>query len=188
MAMPAPAVPVSSAPAIGGNTCPSCGAVVIPGEAFCEGCGAQLSTAGPVPISMPPSPPSVVQPQTFYPQPQQSGGSYSPPLVSSTPAQIVAKNGQIFTLAGKPKYTVGREDAVSGIFPDIDTTSSGGEEGGVSREHAEVVYQGGQWLICALRTTNLTYVNNQEVLPSSVRPLNPGDQIRLGKWIATFQM
>lgn len=187
MAASAPVIPAAITPSAGGNTCPSCGTAVIPGEAFCDGCGAQLGIAGPVPIAMPPSPPSVVQPQIFTPQPQQFSGSYPPSPASSAPAQIVAGDGQSFTLAGKPSYVIGREDAVSGVYPEVDTSSSGGEAGGVSRRHAEIIQQGGQWFIQDLNSTNGTHVNNQRVMAGGRQPINSGDQIRLGKWMATFQ-
>ena len=75
---------------------------------------------------------------------------------------------------------------MSGIYPDVDTTSSGGEEGGVSRRHAQISYQGGQWSIEDFNSTNGTQVNNQRLMGGGRQALNPGDQIRLGTWQAKF--
>ena len=103
-------------------------------------------------------------------------------------AKILIGNGQSVELVGKSSYLIGREDQVSGIYPDIDTTRSDGDAAGVSRRHAEIVQQSNQWFLQDLNSTNGTYVNNQRVAPHSRQPLHSGDQIRLGKWAATFQV
>jgi hypothetical protein len=170
---------------MGGNTCPGCGAAVVPGEAFCDNCGAALGTAAPVapPVGQGtynPQPPPVV-PYSPAPVPPP------PPVVAAAPACLVAANGQTYQLSGKSVFAIGREDAVSGIYPDVDTTASGGFEGGVGRRHAEIVQQGAQWLLKDLNSVNGTWVNNQKLAANATQPLQPGDQIRLGKWTATFQ-
>jgi pSer/pThr/pTyr-binding forkhead associated (FHA) protein len=81
---------------------------------------------------------------------------------------------------------MGREDPVSGVFPEVDLTSHGAEEGGVSRRHAKLIIQGNQCLIEDLNSTNFTFVNNQKLNPGVGRPLNDGDQVRLGKVMLTF--
>ncbi len=180
-ALPPMAATPSAAPIMGGSTCPSCGAAIIPGEAFCDSCGAALGTAPPLA------------------QPMISGGDYSvppanplvypppPPVVSAAPIRLVTAGGQSYQLSGKTVFAIGREDAVSGIYPDVDTTSSGGFEGGVGRKHAEIVQQGTQWLLKDSNSVNGTWVNNQKLAANATQPLRSGDQIRLGKWAATFQ-
>jgi hypothetical protein len=165
-------------PASGGNTCPSCGVAVIPGEAFCDNCGAALSSAVPVAAGGTQG--------AYNPAPLPYSAPPPPPVVVAS-ARLVATNGQSYQLAGKSVFAIGREDAVSGIYPDVDTTASGGFEGGVGRKHAEVVQQGAQWLLKDLNSVNGTWVNNQKLAPNATQPLQSGDQIRLGKWTATFQ-
>lgn len=143
------------------GSCPVCGATTMNGDAFCEECGAALST--PAPAAGP------VQHRTAR-------------------AQIVIGNGQSIELAGKSSYLIGREDQVSGVYPDVDTTRSDGDASGVSRRHAEIVLQSDQWFVQDLNSTNGTYINNQRMAPLSRQPLHSGDQIRLGKWTATFQV
>ena len=180
-----------SAPAVmtspgSGNTCPSCGAAVIPGEAFCDNCGAAISSGPSNSVGVAPPPPvvqPVVNPVGVMPQGQPTFA----PAPAASAGRIEFSNGQSVTLSGKNSYLIGREDPVSGIFPEVDTTPSGGEEAGVSRRHAEIIQQGAQWFVQALNTTNPTFVNQQKVAPNTRLPLNPGDQIRLGKWVATFQ-
>jgi pSer/pThr/pTyr-binding forkhead associated (FHA) protein len=107
--------------------------------------------------------------------------------VSSLPAYLVAASGQSYQLEGKTAFLIGREDAVSGIFPDVDTMNTGGFEQGVGRRHAEIVQQGSQWLLRDLNSVNGTWVNNVRLAPNALQPLKAGDRIRLGNWTATFQ-
>lgn len=82
---------------------------------------------------------------------------------------------------GKTELVVGREDPVSGIFPEIDLTDHGGDEGGVSRRHARIFIQGAQILVEDLNSTNYTYVNQQRLTPGQPHPLNDGDELRFGR-------
>jgi pSer/pThr/pTyr-binding forkhead associated (FHA) protein len=82
---------------------------------------------------------------------------------------------------GMTEVIIGREDPVSGIFPDVDLTDHGGDEGGVSRQHARVFVQGDQVLIEDLNSTNYTYVNQQRLVPGQLQPLDDGDEILMGR-------
>jgi pSer/pThr/pTyr-binding forkhead associated (FHA) protein len=82
---------------------------------------------------------------------------------------------------GKTEVIIGREDPVSGIFPDIDLTDHNGEEGGVSRQHARALVQGDQVFIEDLNSTNYTYVNQQRLVPGQPHPLSDGDEILMGR-------
>jgi pSer/pThr/pTyr-binding forkhead associated (FHA) protein len=108
--------------------------------------------------------------------------------MAAATGRVVASGGQTFNLTGKTVYLIGREDAVSGVYPDIDTTATGGMEAGVGRRHAEIVVQGTQWFLKDLNSVNGTWVNNQRLAANMTQPINAGDQIRLGKWTATFQL
>jgi len=87
---------------------------------------------------------------------------------------------------GKTEIIVGREDPVSGIFPGIDLTDHGGDEGGVSRQHARIFAQGTQVFIEDLNSTNYTYINQQKLTPGQPHPLNSGDEVRFGRVKLTF--
>ena len=188
VAAPAYSPPPPAAQGGGGNLCPSCGTPVIAGEAFCDNCGASLAGGGgtlaPAPVAMPVQPPvpPVYTPPPAAPQPYVA----SVAAVAAT-AQVIASNGQTFALASKSTYLLGREDSISGIYPDVDTTGSGGENSGVSRRHAEILQQGSQWVIRDLGSTNGTFVNNQRLAANAQQRLNAGDQIRLGTWAGKFQ-
>ena len=164
----------TAAAAVSAGRCPVCGAAAMNGDAFCEECGAALST-----------PASAATPVTAT---GAGSAAFATTLPHTVRVQILIANGQSVELAGKSSYLIGREDQVSGIYPDVDTTRSDGDTSGVSRRHAEIVQQSDQWFMQDLNSTNGTYINNQRVAPLSRQPLHSGDQIRLGKWTATFQV
>jgi len=209
----APVAPAAPAAPAAGVTCPSCGALAIPGEAFCGDCGAALPAVQPAapaappvqPVAPPPTPAAPVgaavkcpacgadQPlgQTFC---DNCGASLAaapppppPPPPMARPRLVAAGTGAEFDLSGKAEILLGREDPVSGVFPEVDLTPHGGEEGGVSRRHAKLTVRGNQWLVEDLNSTNFTFVNNQKLNPGVPQPLNSGDQIRLGRVVLTFQ-
>jgi hypothetical protein len=182
---PAPAAPL---------TCPSCGARLEPGSNFCDMCGGAVggdasqvqaapAPASPAPASQPPpsAPPSPVSPAPA-PQPAPSAPS-APPPIAAVPGKLVVQgtNAALPLPAGKTEIFIGREDPVSGVFPEIDLTDHGGDEGGVSRKHARVFVQGQQVYIEDLNSTNYTYVNQQKITPGQPHPLNDGDELRFGR-------
>jgi pSer/pThr/pTyr-binding forkhead associated (FHA) protein len=77
-------------------------------------------------------------------------------------------------------------DEVSGIYPDVDLTPHGGEEGGVSRRHAELQYVGGGWFAMDLDSTNGTLLNGSELPPKVPTPLSDGDRLALGELEIVF--
>ena len=185
-AQPTPPPEQASGPQPGGGlTCPQCGAQLEPGSNFCDMCGAPVSQQ---PIPQPQSeqfpPPGVpdYQPQDAGPY---SGEQYpSPQGPPQTPAGrfvVQGSNAPLHFPPGKTEFIIGREDPVSGVFPEIDLTDHGGDEGGVSRQHARVTIQGTQVSIEDLNSTNFTYVNQQKLTPAQSHPLNDGDEVRLGR-------
>lgn len=120
---------------------------------------------------------------------------YQPPV--SVPPVAMAIRGRLVVQAtnatlpfppGRSEIIIGREDPVNNIFPDIDLTDHGGDEGGVSRRHARVYMRGDQFFIEDLNSTNYTYVNQEKLAPGQPHPLNNGDEIRLGKVRLNFYM
>ena len=180
---PAPPAPPA---AVASGQCHNCGAAVLSGQAFCDNCGAQLTPAPPAPpppapTPLPPSPaPSPVAPVAQPPY------APTPSAPGARPRLVVAGSGAQFDLTGKTEALIGREDPISGIFPQIDLTPHGGEAGGVSRRHARIALRGGQWTIEDLNSTNFTFVNNQRLNPGAPQALNNGDQIRLGRVVLAF--
>ena len=115
--------------------------------------------------------------------------SYVPPAGAGQPRLMVQSTHATLPLpAGKAEIVIGREDPVSSVFPDIDLTNHGGDEGGVSRRHARLLVRGNQIYLEDLNSTNFTYVNQQRLTPGQPYPLNNGDEIRLGRVRLNFYL
>jgi hypothetical protein len=106
--------------------------------------------------------------------------------VSTGPYLEIVDSGAHIPLVEQATTLMGRVDEVSSIYPDVDLTPHGGEEGGVSRRHAELSYQGGAWFVVDLDSTNGTYLNGVEVQPKVRTPLKDGDRLALGELEIVF--
>jgi len=177
----APAASPAVAPAAvnasaGTQVCPSCGATNPEGEAFCSNCGVSLLGApAPVPAGADIS----------------TQGSASA-AISSAPSGLQARliveaDNQEFDLSGKDNITLGREDAVSNIYPDVDLTPHGGEEGGVSRFHARIFVENGQYMLEDENSTNFPFLNRQRLTAKTPTPLHDNDEVRLGRVLLRFK-
>ncbi len=83
---------------------------------------------------------------------------------------------------------IGRWDADSGIFPDVDLDVDD-PEAKVSRRHARITRRGAQYFIEDLGSTNGTFINRgRRLLPGDRQPLNDGDEIIIGKTFLRFQV
>lgn len=165
----------TSAPA-GSEVCPSCGSLNPAGESFCSNCGAMLGTTA----SGSATPAATVQSEP------------AAPVMSSAPAAlnarlIVEADNQEFDLSGKDNIMIGREDAVSNIFPDVDLTPHGGEEGGVSRMHARIFVENGQYMLEDENSTNFTFLNRQKLAAKTPVALHDNDEIKLGRVLLRFK-
>ncbi len=157
------------------HTCSSCGSTLTPDSTFCDMCGA------PVGPPSPPAPGPIPHPSPMPPTP-------TPLQQSSVSARLLVQgsNAVLTFPSNKAQWIVGREDPVSSVFPDIDLTDYGGDEGGVSREHARIYVQGDQFFITDLQSTNYTFVNQQKLAPNQSQPLKDGDELRFGRVKLTF--
>jgi pSer/pThr/pTyr-binding forkhead associated (FHA) protein len=115
-----------------------------------------------------------------------SGGPVAAPAALQA-RLIVEANNQEFDLSGKDNVTIGREDAVSNIYPDVDLTPHGGDEGGVSRLHARIFVENGQYMIEDENSTNFTYLNRQRLAGKTPTPLHDNDELRLGRVLLRFK-
>ncbi len=168
--------------------CPACGAEVAPGDAFCEFCGAALTdravaSAENIAIAAATAEPEAAPLEARPPAPEV------PPEVSPTqPRLVVPESGVEMPLASGTETLVGREDPYSSVFPDIDLTPHGGEQGGVSRRHFKITLSGGQYLIEDLNSTNATMLNRQRLQPGQPVALADGDEIRAGRVRLIFRL
>jgi pSer/pThr/pTyr-binding forkhead associated (FHA) protein len=100
---------------------------------------------------------------------------------------VIKESGANLPLPRGKEIIVGRTDPIDGIFPDIDLTAHDPMTG-VSRRHAAIHEQGGQWFIRDLNSTNYTVVNRQRVAVGQDFLIEPGDEIRFGRVVAVFQV
>ncbi len=153
-APPPPAPELVAAP-----TCPACGVEIVAGDKFCSNCGAVLQAV---------AEPAVAE---VAPLPSPSAG----------PRLVVVASGAEIPLPTADEILIGREDPVSGVFPQVDLTPHGGEEGGVSRRHARLIVKGLNYSVEDLDSTNYTFVNKQKLAPGISHPVRDGDEIRCGR-------
>ena len=110
-----------------------------------------------------------------------------PPTPPAGPRLVVVDGGQVLLLpTDKTEMTVGREDPVSNIYPEIDLTPYGGEQGGVSRQHARLIKSGGQWMLSDLNSTNYTRLDGVRLEPNKPQPLHDGAKVQFGRVVLTF--
>jgi predicted amidophosphoribosyltransferase len=160
----APPAPAAAPPAVSeaAATCPACGAEVRPGDAFCNSCGASLEAA---PVPAPPT----------------------ARAITGVPRLVVDKTGAEIPLPEGEEIILGREDPVSGVYPEVDTTPHDGDEAGVSRQHAKIRRKDGGYTLQDLDSTNFTFLNQQKLTPKIEHELKDGDQVRLGRLSLTFR-
>lgn len=107
---------------------------------------------------------------------------------SSYPQYLFATSDgrQIVLPTDRPDILIGCTDPSDRIFPDVDLTPYGGKTSGVSRRHAQLRYQNGQWTLIDLGSANGTFVNDSALRPQTPTPLNDNARLRFGNLEVTF--
>ena len=104
------------------------------------------------------------------------------------PRLIVLADTTIFDLISEQDYIIGRADPTCDIFPDVDLTGHGGEDGGVSRIHAHLRFENGHYLIEDQKSINYTFLNKQRLEPYTPTVIKSGDELRLGRILLRFEV
>ena len=144
------------------HTCPNCSKPVKASAKFCGACGCPIPPAGPDPavgagtLGVRPGP---------APTPHQgttriSGARLQVRFPGKPVAEIMLGN----------RLTIGRdpENDLVVPFPSI------------SRRHAQIVCQAGQYVLVDLGSSNGTFLAGQRIIPNTPQPLTPGAVIRIG--------
>jgi hypothetical protein len=179
----APAPPVAPAAAVPPQPAAPAAAQVAQTEV-------QLGELGTVPAPAAVVPPAPQAPEPAINMPVSSPSAPPVPVAPPQPAapRMVFDDGKELVLpADKREIIIGREDPISGIFPEIDLTPYGGESGGVSRQHARINRANGQWTVTDLNSTNYTRVDGNKLDPSLPAPIRDGSRIQFGRVAATFR-
>lgn len=98
-------------------------------------------------------------------------------------------SGQIFEIEWQPAI-IGRPDASNPAGSEMLAVDVSGlpEARTVSRQHARITEQGGQYFLEGLAERNPTYLDDRELLPGEKRALRHGDRIRVGKIELVFNV
>src|ERR1043165_5599607 len=190
-------------------TCDRCKTENLDGSQYCDECGAPLRPNGrPASSSNADGgsyqPPGNHQGQngshapTQGTQPEFAGRRISAGLSFSSlrsPAKPHARlviekgrsSGKQFMLSDA-EAQIGRWDADGGIFPDVDLDTDD-PEAKVSRRHARITLNNGQYFLEDLGSTNGTFINRGKRLPPGQRQvLCDGDEIIVGKTFLRFHI
>lgn len=161
--------------------CGFCGEKIIATDTFCAYCGT---------------------PQTAQPKPAAESSSLEATMLNFDRA---AGNGQTAKLVvvgtndlnapafalEKESNLIGREDRRSNIFPEVDLTKYDSSKAKISRRHARVWRENGQFMVEDLKSANgtiLIQADNQSVRLPAHEPhvLHDGDQLKLGETTLRF--
>ncbi|HEX8069120.1 MAG TPA: FHA domain-containing protein [Pyrinomonadaceae bacterium] len=170
-------------------TCNKCQTVNTDDAQYCDECGApldrqrQAAAAPPVALSEAAAVNSAA--------PAWRAAAAKPPAPEGTHALLTIQRGRSagkeFPLHDDESY-IGRWDADSGIFPDVDLDADD-PEAKVSRRHARITLRAGQYFIEDLGSTNGTFINRgRRLLPGDRQPLRDGDEIIIGKTFLSFKV
>lgn len=187
--------------------CPTCGTENLEGSQFCDECGAAL--AGARQNNDADSFVTAYKPPGFQSANVTSVGI--PPMVEELKieedTEVSAPNGETaakgvhavliiergssvgteFGLTGE-ESNIGRWDADNGIFPDVDLDTHD-PEAKVSRRHARIIKENGQYSLEDLGSTNGTFINRgRRLIPGTRQPLNDGDEVIVGKTFLRFRI
>ncbi len=131
--------------------------------------------------------------EVIQPEPPQSyvAASRQDQLAARAAARLVIERGgrigKEFSITGI-ETNIGRWDADSGIFPDIDLDEDD-PEAKISRRHARILNHNGQFYIEDLGSTNGTFINRgRRLLPGKRHTLQNGDEVIVGKTFLKFHI
>ena len=94
-------------------------------------------------------------------------------------AHLVTEPGAVIDFKpGATSWIIGREDPITGSYPDIDLTPYD-TEASVSRRHAEIYLNGQQFNLVSLNPTNWTKLNNRLLTPNVPIVIRSGDRLEI---------
>ncbi len=156
--------------------CPACQVSYPENTLFCEECGLYLaedSQKGTDPLAM--------NDASWAGRERQTDQFRKPGDSELSLALSIVDSGRRLSFPLIKEINIGRLDAASATFPDVDLTNDKGLEKGVSRRHAKITRRGNEVLVEDLGSVNGTFVNGKRLTPYLPHPLRSGDELQLGK-------
>lgn len=150
--------------------CPNmdCGHENPDGLQLCDECGSKLEASSAVATAE---------------RPRSNGRAGRPSKLLITRGGTVGKE---FPLETSAETHIGRWDPDGGAFPEVDLTADD-PEAKISRKHARIFLQDGEYYIEDLGSLNGTYVNRgPRLLPGSPQIIKDQDELVMGKTFFKF--
>ena len=92
----------------------------------------------------------------------------------------VPESGREVEVPLTEEVNIGRLDAVSASFPDVDLTRDDALDKGISRHHAKITRRGREVFIEDLGSLNGTFLNREKLAPFLPQTIKSGDELQLG--------
>lgn len=166
-------------------TCPACQSQNLPGTFFCADCGASF-----LPTRMRETTASLGAATVTGGSGSLHVQSPAPPRDVSAPMLrvVILNSGRKLGFNTDQPLTLGRQDSARGFYPDIDLSTDGGVEAGVSRKHATITLRDRACFIEDLASSNGTFVNKERIAPNLAKRLQHGDELRLGNILIRIEL
>jgi len=109
--------------------------------------------------------------------------------VAEGPERLIhAPSGMEFPLSAGPETTIGRKDAVTGIYPDVDLSPLD-QQRSISRRHAKLFRRGSKFFLGEeIGTMNSTFLNGARLETGVPAEVRPGDELRFGVVVLKLQV
>jgi hypothetical protein len=158
--------------------CPVCQAEHPENTLFCDECGSYLQGGNQKETD------PLAAAEVTWMKREETIGVPEEEVVSPVSLKLsIPDSGRDVDLPLTKEVNIGRLDPASASFPDIDLTSDGGLEKGVSRRHAKITRRGGEVFIEDLGSINGTFLNRKKLTPYLPQALKSGDELQLGRLI-----
>jgi FHA domain/Double zinc ribbon len=161
-------------------SCPHCGVSIFSNAVFCGSCGNNLQ-----PVQMETS--AMIEKSTLLPIDINEENTIKADLIASATVLQTIKTAKLFHVQTNTTVAIPNNLSVIKIGkqtiqsnPEIDVSGFPNSEI-VSRIHAKLIQENGEFLIEDLGSSNGTYINHLPLLKGDRHQLKTGDHISLGK-------
>ena len=157
--------------------CPVCRREHPENTLFCDGCGAHLQRG----LGARTAPLGAHEVTVTRAEREETIEGPEEEAISPVSLKLsILDSGREMELPLTKEVNIGRLDAASNSFPEVDLTSDGGLKKGISRWHAKIVRRGSEVLIEDLGSINGTFLNRKKLTPCFPEALKSGDELQLG--------
>jgi hypothetical protein len=154
--------------------CPVCQAKHAENAFSCDKCGSYLGGGNPTETN-----PVFVG--VSWMEREEPGEAAEEDIISPMGLKLtIPDNGREMEVPLAEEVSIGRFDPASGSFPDVDLTSYGGLQKGISRYHAKITRRESGVFIEDLGSINGTFLNRKKLPPYVPQVLKSSDELRLG--------